>query len=333
MKKIFKIMSCAVLAIAITGCGNNPTPSDGSEKVVSLSKAEFKITADELYKSLKESYATNYIIQEIDNKILDTEYETDEAANDYIENQLKIYKMMYGNSDSELLKTLQNAGYKDLEEFKKVILLNYKRNLATKDYVRENISEDKIKKYYENNIYGDITISHILVKLDTNDNMTDEEKAEAEKKTNDKIKEIYEKLADGKTFEEIAKEYSEDTATAKDGGRVGTFNKEEMTKQFNKEFEDAAIALKVGEYTKKAVKSTYGYHIIYKDAEKEKPTMDAVKQTIIDNLIDDEMKDDDKAQYKALIKLREDYGLEFNDDDVKQQYENAKNNWLYSKES
>ena len=334
MKKIFKIMTCAALAVTLTGCGSNPEPSNKDENIISLSKEEFKITVDDLYKELKDKYATNYIIEQVDNVILSKEYATDDKANEYVENQLKIYKMMYGNNnDQELLKALQNAGYKDLEEFKNIILINYKRDLATKDYVRKTIADDKIKKYYDEKVYGDMTVSHILIKVNIDDSMTDDEKKEAQTKIDDKIKEIYEKLDNGTDFATVAKEYSEDKATSSNGGRIGTFNKEEMTKEFNKEFENAAMALKVGEYTKKTVKSEYGYHIIYKDGEKEKPTIETVKQTIIDNLIEDAMKEDTKAQYKALIELRETYGLEFNDKDVEQQYENAVNNWLYSKES
>ena len=332
MKNIGKIFVCAAFALTLTGCKNKTAPSDGSNSVVSLSKTEFKITADDLYKTLKEKYATNYIIQEIDEAILNKEYESNDEAKEYVENQIKIYKMMYGNSDSDLLNALQNAGYKDLAEFENTILTSYKRNLATKDYERENISEDKIKKYYDESIYGDITVSHILVKLDITDTMTDEEKEEANKKADDKIKEIYEKLDGGTSFADVAKEYSEDTATKEDGGRIGTFNKDQMTEKFNREFEDAAIDLKVESYTKKAVKSSYGYHIIYKDAEKEKPEPETVKQTIIDNLIDDAISEDSKAEYKAMIKLREDYGLTFNDDDVKNQYDTAVNNWLYGED-
>lgn len=332
MKKIIKIMACAALALTLSGCKNKTSPSNGNDSIVSLSKADFSISVDDLYQTLKDKYATNYIINEVDAAILNKEYETDDDANNYVDNQLKIYKMMYGNSDSELLSALQNAGYRDLDEFKNTILISYKRQQATKDYERTSISEDKIKKYYDENVYGDTTISHILVKLDITDTMTDEEKEEAQKKADDKIKEIYDKLDSGTEFSEVAKEYSEDVATKEDGGRIGTFSKNEMTEKFNKEFEEAAMNLKVENYTRKAVKSSYGYHIIYKDGEKEKPALETVKQNIIDNLIDDALEEDTKAEYKAMIKLRETYGLTFNDDDVKRQYDNAVNNWLYGKD-
>lgn len=332
MKKIIKIMGCLVLVLALSGCKNKTTPSNGNENVVSLSKDEYNITVDDLYQTLKSRYATNYIIQEIDREILNKEYKTDDEAKDYVDNQVKIYKMMYNNSDSELLDAIQNAGYQTLDEFEDALLLSYKRKLATRDYEKGFVPEDKIKKYYDENIYGDITISHILIKVDITDTMTDEEKQEVSKKVDDKIKEIYEKLDSGEKFSDVAKEYSEDNATKKDGGKVGTFSKQEMIDKFNSEFEEAATNLKVGSYTKKTVKSTYGYHIIYKDEQKDKPKLEDVKDTIIDKLVDDLLEDDTKAEYKAMIKLREDYGLEFNDDEISRQYENAKNNWLYGKD-
>lgn len=329
MKKVFKVMGCALLAISLTGCGNNPTPEEGNKNVVSLTNGEFSITVNDLYETLKDKYAANYIISEIDKTILNKEFETDDDANTYVENQMKIYLLSYNNDESQLLAAIQNAGYKDLSEFKEYILTNYKRTLAEEDYLRKDISDKEINKYYENNIYGDITISHILITVESSDNLTEDEKTEQEKKASDKIKEIYEKLDSGKDFSEIAKEYSDDKATASNGGMLGTYNKSEMTKAFNSNFEDAAVALKVGEYTKKAVKTSYGYHIIYKESEKDKPTMEEVKQTIIDNLVEEKKKEDNKAQYKAMIALREKYGLEFNDEDVKAQYDNAVNNWLY----
>lgn len=332
MKRIYKVMACTMLAVALTGCKNKTAPSNGDDSVISLTKEDYKITANDLYQTLKEKYATNYIIQEVDKVILNKEYETSDEAKEYVENQIKIYQMMYGNSESELLTALQNAGYKDLDEFKDTIAISFKRQQATKDYEKKQIKESEIKDYYEDNIYGDIEISHILIKLDATDTMTDEEKKEAEQKAAEKIAKVYEKLNGGEKFSDVAKELSEDSATKENGGKVGTFNKEEMSSKFNKEFEEAAMNLKVGNYTKKTVKTSYGYHIIYKDKENEKPSLEDSKNTIIDKLVEQKMDEDSKAEYRAMIQLREDYGFTINDDDVKKQYETAKNNWLYGKE-
>ena len=333
MKKIFKIMSCILLTATLTGCGNNPTPDNKDNNVISFDNAELNITANDLYEALKTRYATNYIIQTVDGKILEKEYETDDDAKSYIENQMKIYHLYYGNDEAKLLEALQNAGYRSISDFEETLLTNYKRTLAAKDYVKKEITDKEIDNYYNDNVYGDITISHILVRLDITSDATDEEKEEAEKKANEKITEIYKKLEDGTDFATVAKEYSEDGATTNNGGLLGTYNKNEMTEKYNKEFEDAVISLKVGEYTKKAIKSSYGYHIIYKNDEKDKPALDTIKQTIIDNLLDEKLEDDTKAEYKALIELRKKYGFTINDEDIQSQYDTAVNNWLYSKDN
>ena len=142
MKKVCKIMIFVFLILMASGCKNETSPTNGNENVLSLSKTEFKVTADDLYQVLKDKYATNYLIQQIDTEILNKEYKTDNEAKDYAENQIKVYKMMYGNSDSQLLSTIQNAGYKDLNEFKEALILSYKRTLATKNYLKGNVTEN-----------------------------------------------------------------------------------------------------------------------------------------------------------------------------------------------
>ena len=329
MNKLCKVLFCGLVAVSLTGCGNNGGVTDGNSNVITFSDSELNVTVDELYKELKSRYGANYLIQSMDEKLLNKEYETNDDAKNYAENQVKIYKMYYGNDDTTFLNMLRNSGYNSIEEFKEMLIANYKKTLLADDYAKKSVSESDINKYYENKIYGDITISHILVRVSTNDSMTDDEKKEQETKAQDKIKEIYQKLDDGTSFEEVAKEYSEDYATATDGGLIGTFNKDDMTEKYNKEFEQAAMNLKVGKYTEKVIESSYGYHIIYKNDQKDKPDLATVKQMIIEKLVDEEKEADDKIEYKAMIELREKYGLKFNDDDIKSQYDNAVNNWLY----
>jgi foldase protein PrsA len=70
--------------------------------------------------------------------------------------------------------------------------------------------------------------------------------------------EIYAKTkAPGADFAALAKEFSQDSATAAAGGDLGYFKKGTMVT----EFEDVAFALKEGEISQPA-KTVYGYHII-----------------------------------------------------------------------
>ena len=155
MKKLIKIVTCGIVVLSLTGCGSTATPSDGSSNVISFDDSELNITVDELYKELKNRYGANYLIQTMDEKILSKEYETDEDAKKYAENQLKIYRMYYGNDDNSLLNAIRNAGYSSLDEFKNSFIANYKKTLLTDDYVKKSITDSEINKYYENKVYGD----------------------------------------------------------------------------------------------------------------------------------------------------------------------------------
>ena len=64
-------------------------------------------------------------------------------------------------------------------------------------------------------------------------------------------------LAQGKSFEELAKQYSEDTGSKEKGGDLGFFGPGKMVK----EFEEATQKLKKGEVSE-PVKTQFGYHII-----------------------------------------------------------------------
>ena len=70
-------------------------------------------------------------------------------------------------------------------------------------------------------------------------------------------KEAKKKLDAGKLFEDVAKDFSKDAGSAKNGGDLGYFTKDKMVP----EFANAAFALKKGEVSG-PVKSTFGYHII-----------------------------------------------------------------------
>ena len=72
---------------------------------------------------------------------------------------------------------------------------------------------------------------------------------------------------------DLAKKYSKDEASASNGGDLGYFDLNEMVDEFS----DAVKELKVDEYTKEPVKSSFGYHIILKTGEKEKPKLKDVK--------------------------------------------------------
>ena len=68
---------------------------------------------------------------------------------------------------------------------------------------------------------------------------------------------LYERLANGESFEKLAREVFVDSALAHSGGDIGEFTFDEL----DPDFEDAAFAMKVGEVSK-PVRTAQGYSII-----------------------------------------------------------------------
>lgn len=324
MKKI--LISLCLVLLFITGCGKVPKLKNGQEAVVSLKGDD--ISVDSLYNKLKEKYAVSVLIDMIDKQILDKKYETTDEETDDIKTKIAQMRAQYDNDETQFLNAIQQYfGVQTVEELEELLSLDYKRGLAIDDYVESIITEDEINNYYENEVIGDMKISHILIKPVTNDSMTTEEKEQAEKEALKKAKEVITKLKNGEKFEDLAKEYSEDEGSAENGGSLGYIN---TNSNMVEEFMDAAIALETGKYTTEPVKSTYGYHIILKEDQKEKPKLKAIKNDIIDNLRDEKLESDSTLQYQALIKLREDNNMKIQDDSLKSQYNTLMNNLLNS---
>lgn len=74
-------------------------------------------------------------------------------------------------------------------------------------------------------------------------------------------KELIEKLKNGSSFEDLAKQFSKCPSGEKKGGDLGSFGKGQMVPQFD----NAARKLKVGEISG-VVKTQFGYHIIKRTA-------------------------------------------------------------------
>ena len=307
-KKIIAIGTLVIGTILLTGCGSSKL-KNGEEVVFSVNGKN--ITADTFYKELKEKYAKTLMIDVIDKKILDEVYKNDTDIEKQASNTIESIKNQYSDNWEE---TLENAGYSSENDLKEEYVLSFQRQKAIKDYVKENISDDEIKKYYDEETAGDIRCKHILisVKDDSDEESTGLTDEEAKKKAEELIK----KLDEGAKFDDLAKENSTDTGSASNGGDLGYFNKGEMVE----EFETAAYKLKKNEYTKEPVKTTYGYHIILKTDEKEKAKLSKVKDTIVENLVEKKMEEDPTLSVKALDELRKSYKLKFKDSKMKKLY-------------
>ena len=99
---------------------------------------------------------------------------------------------------------------------------------------------------------GKLTVAHIMVSIKKNQDSLQEQ-------PEDRINDIYKKLQQGEDFKSLAKQFSEDKASAKKGGLLNKFGKGQLS---SSQFEEAAFGLKeVGDITS-PIKSDFGWHII-----------------------------------------------------------------------
>ncbi|MBR4312175.1 MAG: peptidylprolyl isomerase [Bacteroidaceae bacterium] len=100
--------------------------------------------------------------------------------------------------------------------------------------------------------------SHILIRLSQQASAADQARAEQ------LIDSLYMELKKGADFAEMARLYSEDPGSARDGGMLPWLFKGQLLK----EFEEVALAMQPGELSR-PVLSPVGYHIIYMNGRKQ----------------------------------------------------------------
>ena len=128
--------------------------------------------------------------------------------------------------------------------------------LAPKAFAKA-VSDGEAEAYYkEHRVEFEkpkrLKTAHILVRVPPTGG------SEAENKSKAKVEEAIRRAKAGEDFGKLAKELSEDTATAPQGGDLGFVGKGEMVPQF----EEAVFALKKGEMSPQPVRTPFGYHAI-----------------------------------------------------------------------
>ncbi|MCM3735234.1 peptidylprolyl isomerase PrsA [Bacillus cytotoxicus] len=243
-------MKKAMLALAVTSVFTL-SACGTSDKVVTSKAGD--VTKDEFYNAMKQQGGKKVLHSLVLEKVFIKNYP---VKDDAVNKEFDTYKKQYGDQFASLL-TQSGMSEKQLKE-------TIRGQLAMKEAVKKSITDKEVKDNYK----PEIKASHILVK--------DEATA----------KKVKDELAQGKSFEDLAKQYSEDTGSKEKGGDLGYFGAGKMVK----EFEDAAYKLKKDEVSD-PVKSQFGYHIIKVTDIKELKPLDQEKDRIKNDLVDKKSQD------------------------------------------
>lgn len=229
-----------------------------------------------LYLLIKDRVVNELIVKSLLNQEIEkrgitvTNKDVDDAVKDIIDKvgskeQLDALLKQNGISNSQFKK--------DLKEEVKM------RKLAT-ELGSSSVSDAEAKKFYNENINkfkhpDKVRASHILITVNPKEieeviksdpNNKDMDEATVKAKVNEEIQAkeakanqlLAEAKKDPTQFAKLAKENSEDTATANKGGDLGFFAAKEMVPEFSK----AAFSMRPNTISDKPVKTQFGYHII-----------------------------------------------------------------------
>ena len=265
-------MKKAIIALAATSVLVLSACGNSSDTIVSTKAGD--VTKEEFYDAMKQQAGQNVIKNLVIQKVFTKNYK---VADKDVEAEYKKTKEQYGDQFDSLLKQ-SGMTENSLKE-------QIRASLAVKKAIGATITEKELKAQYK----PEIRASHILVK--------DEETA----------KKVEAELAAGKSFEDLAKQYSEDTASKENGGDLNYFGPGKMEAAF----EEAAYKLKKGEISQ-PVKTSYGYHIIKVTDIKELKPYDEVKDDLKTQIIETKMADTtfmndfiDKELKKADVNVKD----------------------------
>ncbi len=270
-KPIF-IITALISLLMLAACGQK------NSSATVATATDSTITKSDFEKQLKDRYGKDMLYEMMAQDVITKKYKVSE---DDVDKEVQKAKSQYGDQFKNILK---NNGLKDEADFKNQI----KFKLAMNEAIKKSVTEKDVKDHYK----PEIKASHILV--------SDENEA----------KEIKKKLDAGASFEELAKQESQDLLSKEKGGDLGYFHSGAMTP----EFETAAYKLKIGQISD-PVQSPNGYHIIKLTGKKDLQPYNEVKDSIRKNL-EAERIADPTFSHKLLQKELKKANIKINDSEL-----------------
>lgn len=272
---------------------------NGEEAIVQI--GDKYITADKLYNEMKNNYAINFLIQNIDNIILSDLYpennEMKTTVNNTADYYISMYETLYGYGEDQFLSS---NGFATRADFINQLELDYRRNKYFTEYVKKMITDNDIENYYTNNVFGPISTKYISIESD---------KDNAEQIMND----ILNRLKTGDELNNIIKDYK-GYIKYEDLGYV----------EFDSDISDIYIntlqKLDNNTYTQEVITDDNTYKIIFREEQNEKQGLEEIKERVINALINKKENEDKTLYYKALYAMRIENKMEIKDTELANKY-------------
>lgn len=220
---------------------------NGEDVVYSLTDKD--VTVSDFYDYLYKGSGQNSIVTLFERAVVDAGITTTDEIKDNAEQQAASitasFQEQYGSSyETYLSSALAETGYTNIVDY---LITQLKKDQLTADYAKANFNDLQIRDIY-----------YVLIKFETPGSPADEPTEDEAAR----MKAVDDALAEGKTFQEAATAYSEDSSTAPNGGSLGVIDK---NSSLDTAFLEAALALNEGETTDwvRSTSTEFGYFKIY----------------------------------------------------------------------
>lgn len=167
---------------------------------------------------------------------------------------------------------------------------------------------------------GQVKVAHIMLTVPRGTT------PEVEKQKKQLINELYHRVKQGDDFSELAKEYSDDKGSARNGGELPWFGAGRMVE----EFEKASFKLKANGEISQPVRTGFGWHIIKRIDRKEIPSFEDVVAEITRKVGKDQRAD--VARKSLINKLKLEYNFIEEKENVPVKYDTIENIFVLKQE-
>lgn len=249
----------------------------------------------EKYNRLKKEVLNNLINEKI--LLAKAKEDTVEVSDQNVENELnrRIEQLIQQFGSREEVEKRFGKSIGEIKDFYRTDIKNGLtiQMLQQKEFAGISVTRNEVIDFYDTikdslpAIQESIRLRHILMKAKPG--------KEQRKKAMDKFLSFKKQLKAGRSFEELAKRYSEDASTARLGGDLGFIERGSLYPAF----EEAAFHLKVGEISN-VVETPIGLHVI-KAVEKDENRM-RVRHILFSMTT---TKEDEKRVIQTLQELRQ----------------------------
>ena len=167
---------------------------------------------------------------------------------------------------------------------------------------------------------GQVKVAHIMLTVPRGTT------PEVEKQKKQMINELYHRAKQGDDFSELAKEYSDDKGSARNGGELPWFGAGRMVE----EFEKASFKLKANGEISQPVRTSFGWHLIKRIDRKEIPAFEDAVAEITRKVGKDQRAD--VARLSLINKLQLEYNFIEEKENVPVKYDTIENIFVLKQE-